>query len=208
MPDTSLVKLADDLEVLPPDHPVVEVLAVPRPFGGQRLYGRFAAGLTISEILDRCGIPPGAHARVFVEDTLIPPAWWPYVKPKAGRRVTIRVIPAGGGGGGDDSKVWRTVLLVVILLVAIVTTAATYGVLGGVWAAVLGAAITVSGTLLTNFVLFPIPPPSLARLSGSNLSESPTLAITGARNQANLYGAIPRIYGIYRVFPPDGARRP
>jgi len=69
------------------------VIACPRPFSVDRLELSLQAGPTIAQILDRVGMGPSLHARVFIDDRLAPEAEWLTAKPAAGKL---------GVAGADD----------------------------------------------------------------------------------------------------------
>jgi len=182
----------------------VKVSALPRPIGGQRLDAEYAEGITITEIFARLGIPTSADAHVAIDGVPVPRAAWGRVRPRRGRRVTIRVWPSGGGDG-DSNKIYRTLLLVVVAIAAAVLIYFTYGAATPVVISLITASVAVSvgGTIAVN-ALFPPPKPQMAKLTGGGAgTESPTLSIPGARNQASLYGTIPTIFGRYRIYPPE-----
>lgn len=103
--------------MIPEPRPELRVVACPRPFSVARTELTLAEGPTVAELLERVGIDPlRAAARVFIDDTFVPKRWWARVHPKAGRTVTVRVIPTGGGGSKD---VLRVVALIAIVAVSV-----------------------------------------------------------------------------------------
>lgn len=188
----------------------LRLVACPSPFSTRRIDLTLPAGGTIADMLAMAGVRPGAHARVFVDDWLIPRAWWARVRPRPGRIVTVRVIPAGGDGGGKN--ILSIVLLIAVAAVAIwVTAGAAAHLLGAAFgtgtfgAAALGAAVGIAGNLAIAALVPPPQQPKLRGLSGGLDAEGISPTITGVRNQALPYGVVPRIYGKHRIFPPLGA---
>lgn len=123
--------------ILPPG--VVPVVAAAHPFRQEVTRLEVPQGATVAEILATAQPDPvlRRHALVEVGDVVIRPEYYSRVRPKAGTRITIRVLPAGGGqGGGDAKSIIRTIGLVIIAVVA-----AYFGQVQ------VGAAIFGSGTL-------------------------------------------------------------
>lgn len=203
--------LADpaQLVVLPPEP--VQVIACPRLFTAQdRRILRIPQGLRLHEILLEAGIVPDAHARVWIDDWLIPREMWARVRPRAGRIVTVRVIPAGGGQGG------KTIGRILIVLAATLIGAAVGFGVGGVLGFAAGSfALTASvaigsvvggiaGQFLAN-ALIPIQQPKLDALASDNPGASPSFSLQASRNQMRPYGKVPRVYGRVRMTPPYAA---
>ena len=175
-------------------------------------------GLTLLEMLELAQTDPilRSHAHIFIDDIRIERHLWHVVRPKAGRTITINVVPQGGGGGGGKSPL-RTILTLAVIVAAIYFGPALGAAMGVPSAGITfgstvitagqigGALITVVGTLLVNAIA-PIRPPKLGQLSGGNsVAESPTLFITGTQNQAQPFGIIPCVLGRNRMVPPYGA---
>lgn len=169
------------------------------------------AGGTIAEILLAAGLPPQAVAEGTYHVRLrgghdIPPAVWHRVRPKAGYLIEVRALPAGSGFG----NIARIVLQIGLVLVG--------AYLGGIYGASLGAAlgtsaavgtaiITTGVSLIGSLALNALIPPATPRFRDTvNEATSPTLSITGSRNQANPNGPIPKIYGRHRIYPPYAAQ--
>lgn len=132
----------------------ISLIACPRPFSVDRITTTIEAGTTIANALRAIGLKiSGLHARVFIDDRLVPYAEWEYATPEAGQLVTVRVIPTGGGGGKDGLR------LIALLAVAALALAAPYAVaafapgwgLIGSWAgAALSATVAIAGSLAVN----------------------------------------------------------
>jgi hypothetical protein len=183
---------------------MTRVVACPRPFSTYRVDLEVPPGQTIAQILAGLQIPPWAHARVFLDDWLVDPEWYPRVRPRPGTTVTVRVVPTFGG----DDRGGKNILGIVLMIAVIVVSIWVPGALGltGFWASALQAGISIVGSLLIS-ALIPPQAPKLGDLGGSIASNrvSPTLSITGTSNKLNPYGPIPRPLGKHRIFPPYGA---
>ena len=140
----------------------LRLVACPRPFSVDRIDRQVTAGGSIADIMRETGLDPDPiYARVFIDDVLVPKAYWEKVRPKAGHTLTVRVIPTGSGGGKD---VLRIVAMIAIIAAAIFLGPEFAGFLGfeagtpGFLAA--SAAITagtsIGGSLRMNAC---IPPP-------------------------------------------------
>lgn len=62
-------------------------------------------------------------------------------------------------------------------------------------------ATMIGGSLLVN-QLIPLPQPSMPTAAKAANAH----AISGASNQARPYGAVPRVYGKHRIYPPFAAK--
>lgn len=186
----------------------VPMIVCPRPFTMEgRTQKRMRPGMTIADMLMEFDLNPETlPARVFLDDCLVEKAYWHCVKPKANHLVSVRVIPEGDGQGKD---VLRIVAMVGVIALAI---AAPYiaGALGstllstGIGASLLTASVGIVGSLAVS-ALIPPPTADIPQLGGANLERSQALSITGTRNEMNLYGVVPRVFGRMRVYPPYAA---
>lgn len=191
----------------------VRVVAAPRPLGTARIALAVAAGFSLADIFAQVQPDPRLRrqAHIWVGDGAgppeeVPPEYWARVRPKPGATVTIRVAPGGGGGGKNPLRTILTlaVLAASFVLPGAILTAPGAVVFAGVTAGQLvGAGIGILGSLLVNAIA-PPPKPKLGSLSG-DARDSPTLFITGARNQARPFGTVPRVMGRHRMVPPLGA---
>lgn len=202
------------------------VVACPSPFHVVRVDSVVPSGGTLAAIVAHVLVRPILieRAQVWIDDHPILPEHWRLVRPKPGRRITIRVRPGMGGGSGGKSP------LRIILSIAVIAASFVAGpLLGGSLAlaagfaegatifgtsmlastffgALVSGAVTMLGNLLVNAIA---PPPRAALESASGLgqlsSTSPTLSITGIQNRPNPYGPVPRLFGRHRMFPPLGA---
>ena len=214
-----------DAVLTPYDDKAVRVVACPHPFKTTSTSLAVHEGLTIDGILEAVQPDPvlRAHAHVFIDDWYIPPSKWHQVRPKAGRIVTVRVVPGdpfGGGGGGKNPL--RMILTIAVFAAAF----AAPGLLGpflieaglgagllfgtGIFLAetVLPAVIGIAGALLISAIAPPARPKISdlsAGLRGASGRDSPTLFIEGARNAPRPFGVVARVLGRHRMVPPMGA---
>lgn len=184
------------------------------PFSTARLDRRLIAGGTIAELLEHAGADPilVRHGHAWISDAeqteepaYIPRQYWHRVRPHAGTVLTVRAVPTGGGGGKNP--------LAIVLSLAVFAFAAwaapalvgaVFPTLGGfglqVATGLVSGIISMVGRLLVNAIA----PPQLPK-SARSQQESPTYSLAGARNRANPYGSVPRLYGKHRLYPAYGA---
>lgn len=170
----------------------------------------FPAGLTIREMRDRFGhaLPTGFDAlgEVTVDNQIVPREMWSHVRVKGDDRVVRFQIPVRGGEEGGGKQILST-------LAAIALTLATGGIAGGSLAA-LGGRIGLNlaagsvGAYIAAGVVSIVGSNLLSRLSGAPTrgdegagSESSRTA-SASGNVLQFGGALPRVYGERRVFPP------
>lgn len=183
----------------------VPVLAMPMlDPGAGRIERELPEGLTLAEIVS-ASVPmfrPSHWPRLRVtlvspegKMAVASPEHWSRLKPRAGVKVLIRVIPSG-----DTLK---SVLLIAVSIAAVA--------LGQLWApallglgiptaigsALIGLGVTLLGTLLINALI----PSRTAGGGSARETERPTYAISGWRNQANPDGPIPAPLGRHRMAP-------
>lgn len=136
---------------------------------------------------------------------------WAEVRPVAGQRVEVLVVP--GGGGGKKNPLAMVLQLVVVVVATILgqvyvgpAMASAMGVTSSTGIAAISAASTavlsMAGSMLVN-ALFPVSAPSLPDSSGDN---SQTYALNGGQNSANPNGYVPLVLGRHRMTPPLGAK--
>lgn len=159
-------------------------------------------GGTIADMVVAGGLDPdGPGVRAWVGDREIPREHWAMVRPRAGRRVVIAVVPEGSG------KDFARILLVIAVIVAavyfgpMIATGLGFTATGSA-AAISSALVGLAGTLAVN-ALIPPPKPELSGAGDGASTRSPT--ITGARNEVRAYAPVPAIFGTHRVTPPYGA---
>ncbi|MEW6263389.1 MAG: host specificity factor TipJ family phage tail protein [Thermodesulfobacteriota bacterium] len=180
------------------------------------------AGGSIADLLRAAGYDwvlfPQVHALVTIETdftvTPVPRDQWETTFPAAGDRLGVRVVPGFGSGSKDATRI---VLQLAILAAAIAAqqywAASAILTIGGkavlTWGNVAAAGIMIGGSMLVNAIA----PPQAPRLSTpsayggiSGIEAAGTVySITGARNKASYYGAIPQVLGTFRLYPPYGA---
>jgi len=197
--------------------PDISVISCPHPFKVEQKRISVQEGVTIAEIMETVQPRPELrmHAHVAIMDTYIPREMWALVKPEAGAIVTIRMVPTGGGGGKNPLKSLLTIAVIAASIafapgLGQVISANLFGIVSGgalsISTALAGGLITVLGGLLVN-ALAPPSVPKLPELSGSSVRDSAALSITGARNQINPFGVVPRVLGRHKIFPSFGARQ-
>jgi hypothetical protein len=135
--------------------------------------------------------------RVWVNDLLVQREQWGVIILQPGDIVSVVVVPQTGG---DANKVLRTVGMLGLLALAILVPPALG--LTGPAAGLLGAGIMFGGTLLLNALV----PPQNPSINESDYSrKGPGYSITGARNTAEPYGPVGRVYGRHRIYPKFAA---
>jgi len=144
-----------------PAFPGVRLVGAPHLLSHPSVDVEMQEGVTVGEMLDRSGIDPrlARWCHVEIDGREIPALWWDRVRPKAGRVVTVSVVPEGGDG--DSNKALRTVLLVVVMVAALaISGGALAGVLGasfaaGGYGAIFGAALVGAGLSMGTMGLLP-----------------------------------------------------
>ena len=179
----------------------VPVVVCPRPFSLiGRQQRRIPVGQSLADIMRQFDLDPDRiPARVFIDDCLIEKAYWTRIRPKANHMVSVRVIPAESGQSKD---IMRIVAMIGILALAIFVPPAL-GLVGPM-AAFASAGIGLIGSLAVS-ALIPPSQADLSKLGNANVDRSPSYSITGARNEMNLYGPVPKVFGRVRFWPPFGA---
>lgn len=151
-------------------------------------------GLTLAELL------PHAHDNTYayIGGVLVERKYWHQVRPKPGAHVSVGVIAADG----DGNKVLRTVLQIAVAVAAIYTGQVYLANSNLFTQAIATAAIQIAGNLAINALVPPQLPSTGLQANAQDTSFNRKLAITGTRNNANLYGPVPVVYGRHRIFPP------
>jgi len=184
-----------------------------RPFGVEPVYSQAPEGLSISEILWNGAMPERLPytLEVWVDGRFIPAVDYSTFRPPAGSLLVINTLPKNGQGGA-----LRAILGIVIIAVAAYTgqvygaqfgaalgfsSTTTAGAVGG---ALITASIGTVGMLAVN-ALVPPQTPSLTT-PAADIQEAPTLWISGAKNQINLWGTVPVVLGRNRTVPFYGAK--
>jgi len=160
------------------------------------IYRENEGGLSVQQMVDQTNTPDEMreYIEVFINGMHIDRETWRDVVPDQEDHVLIAAVPKGGG-----KNILRIVALVALMVFA-PQVAIAYG-MTGVAAFATTTAIYVAGTLAIN-AIFPPPGLNMDSLSGGG-TESPTLSISGQRNSTRPYGAITRVYGSHRIWPPN-----
>lgn len=197
-----LTRAVLDGEIIGPGEGV-RVIGTLHPLRNDRTERVLPAGLSVTELLamavgsDEIRLP--YRFIVHINGEPVPEAMWSRVRLKTGTTLTFRTRLEGGAA-------LRSIALIAVAVVALVVAPYLAGALGfaagsvgfGIASGMIGAAITIGGTMLVN-ALFPVRPPQLAD-QGSG-SRNQTYSIGGGRNQATQYGPIPAVLGRHRVSP-------
>lgn len=168
----------------------IEVTLVLNPLAqGDRLVVRIAPVGTLADLI--AALVPDElerdHISAFLGGDYIEPELWSKVRPKSGASVYLRVVPQD------------PVSIISILATAAAPTITTaIGLTAGTFAAsVAGAAISMAITYAASALFGPRPV--------QNRSESPTYAISAARNSLTPFQTVPVVLGTHRMVPPYGA---
>lgn len=167
-------------------------------------------GLTIREIVGRVlpELPPEQWAELRV--TLTTPrgtvsvemALWHRVRPRAGVRTLIRVVPRG------DNNILRNVLIAVVSVAAMALGAFLAPIIvpaGGAIATLVQGAITTGVTVAGSLLIKALVPPTVTK-TGTREVASESYAINGWQNELRPNAAIPFVAGRIRFAPPFAAR--
>ena len=185
---------------------IIPVLAAPMfDPGARRIQIEVSEGNTISEIV-HLALPGAtaaelAHTRVALvtasASIVVTPMHWARVKPKAGVRVVIRVVPSG--------SLLRGALQIIVSVAAVALgqfwlgplLTSTFGISAGLANGIATLGLNVLGSLLINALV----PPVTAKSS----EQKNTYQITGWNNKFDPDGVIPEVIGTIRYAPPFAA---
>ncbi len=169
----------------------IEVTLVLNPLAqGDRLVVRVSPSGTLAELIEAL-VPDELerdHISAFLGGDYIEPELWSKVRPKSGSSVYLRVVPQD------------PISIISILATAAAPTIATaiFGTtLGAFGLAVAGAAIAMAITYAAAALISP--------RQSQNRAESPTYALSGARNTIAPFQTVPVVLGRHRMVPPYGA---
>ncbi|WP_427144616.1 host specificity factor TipJ family phage tail protein [Rhizobium leguminosarum] len=184
-----------DAQIIAPDERV-DVYIRRSPLRQHREHVVVPAGLSIDEIISCCGLDP-VRLHISLGGHVIEQRNWPRVRVKPGVSVVIVKVPGKGA--------LRMIAGLVVAIFAAVAAPWIAGTLLGLTGAaasvatgLIGAGISIAGSLIIN-ALFPVAKPD-------SLPSAKTLySIGGAQNTAAQYGAIPEIFGVHRISPPYAA---
>ena len=150
-------------------------------------------GLTLEQIA--AILVPDEAARELLEITIagepMPRAWWPRLRPRPGAIVEGVMLPAGG----PDTL--RMVLTAAVVVAAAAVVVATGGTALAAYGPLIGAGITIAGTLAVNALV----PPQKPELGGDSDRSSPTYSLTNSENRLSPWGVVPVLLGRMRVYP-------
>lgn len=206
---------------------LVPVALRPNPFRAlDRLEVSFPVGITVEELLRQLDVlnRPELDLRVMVGDQIVPPdAWATRTLSDARELVAINSIP--------NPPLVPVLLTIGAALAAAATTTATTlglgglvslgvtagGVIGGAvglgtfgaWAGaiIVGAGINYAVGMVANLAINAfVKPQSSGNLGGGGGSPRNSPTLTGAQNQAYLYGPVWRVFGEYWVTFPLAAK--
>lgn len=77
----------------------IRLVAAPLPIPVATVNRVMPAGQTLTELLAQIHVPTGMLPTIAIDGHAIDRAYWPHVRPKPGRTVTIRAVPMMTGGG-------------------------------------------------------------------------------------------------------------
>lgn len=182
-------------------------MAHPHPFRGDRIMKTVCRGATVADMLAEAGFHPRLlpFVQVEIEGTPVPRAWWGRVRPKEGCTVHAYVVP-GKKGKNPLASILTLAVMAAAAFAAPYLAGTVMGLEGLAFTiakTVIGAAITMLGSLAVNAIAPPPKPKNNA--PGLGRAEE-VFGISGIRNTANPYGAVPEIFGRIRVYPPKAAQ--
>lgn len=210
-----LVPVAPEVEIIPPGAGAVEIVACPHPFESRVIRFDVPCGLSLAEIIEQ--VQPQAVLRPFVHvaigDHVIAREHYHRIRPRAGTRVTVRVLPGkkkASGGGKSPLGIILSIVTVVaaIAIPALIGPALGLGPIGTAIAkGLIAGAISIVGGMAMN-ALSPPAKPKLGALAAPTRGidqDSPTLSLTGARNSVRPFAPIPVVLGRHWQVPPLAA---
>jgi len=166
----------------------IEVTLVLNPLAqGDRLVVRIAPVGTLADLISSL-IPDEIerdHISAFLGGDYIEPELWGKIRPKSGASVYLRIVPQD------------PISIISILATAAAPTLFPTLVEGSLVASIAGAAISMAITYAASALFGP-------RQSQSP-DESPTYAISSARNSLTPFAPVPVVLGTHRMVPPYGA---
>jgi hypothetical protein len=209
----------------PPNQSLIPVsYRAPFAFGAMPWTDVRPHGETVLEMVRSVpGLPRQFQARgiVCINGEEVPRELWCYVRPKPNTdylpiSVTLHWPLSGGGGGGRSTT--KSVIGIVAALALIVVTAgiATGAILGGISAAIpavfgvtgaqiLAGAVGIAGALAISALTAPPTTQEAAQITsggGADVNTDNRDPASAGGNVLNPGGAIPRVVGTRKVFPP------
>lgn len=196
----------------------MSILAVYRePFGFQPHVQRLPEGETLDQMRRRMrGLPEGfaEHGVICLNGHPAPRALWGVMTPKAPAvtEVTFHCPPRGGGGDSGKMIVSMVAAIALTIVSGGIASGAILGGLTGATAAggatllstALGAGVALAGSLLISAL---VPPPTvpMAQQAPDQKTGRDPGAASAQGNLLEPNGAIPRVIGERKVFPPLAA---
>lgn len=188
--------------------PDKQIVLSPAPFKAPRILA-VPEGMSIRQIVYRSGCHDPA-VTVEIDGVPVPRDRWDETPPAASH--VLVSVPVHGGGGKDPL---RTLLTIAVVFAATLSgqyygaaIAAEMGVTSAAGVSTVtgltSAAVMTAGGMLVN-ALAPIRAPELTG-GAQSYADSPTYSLSGSRNAAQPFGAIPVILGRHRFYPPLGSR--
>lgn len=153
-------------------------------------------GASIADIVALAGIDDATleYVEIWIGGTRIDKRWrprWSSIRPKAGSRIMLGVIPQGGGG-------MRIAAMVGVMVLA----TAAMALLPGIGGALLGTAIMSGGMFAVNTFL----PAPVAKLPTANNAKAASVySLTGGSNERRPGRPVPVLLGKMRFAPPAAA---
>lgn len=197
--------------------PVFRVIARRSPLVQDRIEIQVPVGTTIAQAMElafkgRADPVIYSHGHAKLGEYELPSSVWAAVKPKQGTTVQVLLVPQGNTG-----RMLLTIAIVVAAafaapyLAGALLPAAALAVAAGTASVATAAALSATTALITAGIAFagnmllnaliPIRPPQL-----QTRQASATYSISGGRNSASPWGAIPVHLGASRYAPLYGAR--
>lgn len=174
----------------------IQVICCPVMFSDRQIIKDVEPGNDIRSILTGIGLPDDIDAGVCLNGVPVIKDEWMLTYPGAGDELTVHVVPQFSGGGGKNP---------IQLLLSIASLGLggipSFAALSTLSQFAIRGAIGLAGTLIGR-ALAPPPAQRLGELAGTNGKQSATYTITGTRNQANPFGAVPQVLGKHRIYPP------
>ena len=159
------------------------------PFTADREQYTLSPDQSLGESLQAQGYRPEhfPYLSVCIDGVPVPPERWQWMRPN-GELVTVKLVPRGGGG--PAKSIFKIVAGIALL---VVPGMQAFGI----------------GMILSGVTGLIAPKPNQRNFSPqskTNNEERLVSSITGIQNQENRYGAIPKVYGTHRLYPPLAAR--
>ncbi len=170
----------------------IEVTLVLNPLAqGDRLVVRVSPSGTLADLISAL-VPDELdrdHISAFLGGDYIEPQLWSKIRPKSGSSVYLRMVP-------QDPV---SIISILATAAAPTITAAVFPTLvaGSLAASIAGAAISIAITYAASALIGP--------RQSQNRAESPTYAISAARNGISPFQTVPVVLGTHRMVPPYGA---